>query len=242
MNQLSRFTQAPRQGHVLDALRIFGFLDKWQNRGISTSGRSTINFWDQLDSRKVIYPGNMKDYYPDSKFEDISDPPTPMGDPVEVNIFVDASHADDKLDRKSVTGMLVYIGDMLIKSVSKRQKSIATSTFSSELLALKTAVEESQGIRLLLQSIGVPIKGSINIHSDSESVLKSAANPGHNLKRKHVAISYNLVRENIATQVISLWKVDTKLNPSDMLTKSLPRIPLSGHLERLQTNIKSEVN
>ena len=107
---------------------------------------------------------------------------------------------------------------MLIKSVSKRQKSIATSTISSELLALKTAVEESQGIRLLLQSIGVPIKGSINIHSDSESVLKSAANPGRDLKRKHVAISYNLVQENIATQVISLWKIDTKLNPSDMLT------------------------
>ena len=72
--------------------------------------------------------------------------------------------------------MLVYIGDMLIKSFIKRQKSIATSTFSSALLVLKTVVEESQGIRLLLQSIGVPIK--------------SAANPGHDLRRKHVSISY----------------------------------------------------
>ena len=44
VNQLSRFTQSPRQGHVLDALRIFGFLDKWQNRRISTSGKSTIKF------------------------------------------------------------------------------------------------------------------------------------------------------------------------------------------------------
>ena len=92
---------------------------------------------------------------------------------------MDASHADDKLDRKSVTGMMIYIGDMLIKSVSKRQKSVTTSTFSSEYLALKSAVEEAQGIRLLLQSIWVPNKGPINIHSDSESVLKSAANPGH---------------------------------------------------------------
>ena len=94
-------------------------------------------------------------------------------------------------------------------------------------------------MRLLLQSIGVPIKGPINKHSDSESVLASATNPGHDLKRKHVAISYNLVRENIAIGVISLWKIDTKLNPSDALTKSLPRIPLSGHLERLQTNIQT---
>ena len=92
-------------------------------------------------------------------------------------------------------------------------------------------------MRLLLQSVGVPIKGTINVHSDSESVLKSAANPGHDLKRKHVVISYNLVRKNIATGVISLWKIDTKLNPSDPLTKALPRIPLSGHLERLLIGI-----
>ena len=73
---------------------------------------------------------------------------------------------------------------MLIKSISRRQKSVATSTFSSEFLALKTAVEEAQGTRLLLQSTGVPIKGSINTHSDSKSVLRSAANPGNELKHK----------------------------------------------------------
>ena len=119
-----------------------------------------------------------------------------MDDPVEVNIFVDASHADDKIDRKSVTGMMIYIGDMLIKSVSKRQKSVATSTFSSEFLALKSAVEEAQGIRLLLQSIGVPLQGPIQVQSDSESVLKSAANPGHESKRKHVTISFNLEKKH----------------------------------------------
>ena len=68
-------------------------------------------------------------------------------------------------------------------------------------------------------------------------MLKSAGNPGHELKRKHVSISYNLVRENIATNTTSLWKIDTKLNPSDIQTKGLPRIKLSDHLERLQTVI-----
>ena len=95
----------------------------------------------------------MKDYYQDSLSQDLPDAPTPFESPVEINIFVDASHADDKLDRKSVTGILIYVGDMLIKSISRRQKSVATSTFSSEFLALKTAVEEAQAIRLLLQSI-----------------------------------------------------------------------------------------
>ena len=130
---------------------------------------------------------------------------------------------------------------MLIKSISRRQKSVATSTFSSEFLALKTAVEEAQAMHLLLQSIGVPLKGPINIHSDSESVLRSACNPGNKLKRNHVAISWSLVRENIATKVVKLWKIDTKLNPSDQLTKSLHRIPLHSHLNRLQKNINNTV-
>ena len=240
VNQLSGFTQSPREGHVKDALRIFGFLEKWQNKGITTLGKSTISFWNTLDSRKMKFPGDIRDYYQDSIFEDLKNTPEAKGEPVEVNIFVDASHADDQLDRKLVTGILVYIGDMLIKSISRRQKCVATSTFSSEFLALKTAVEEAQGIRLLLQSIGVPLKGPINIHSDSESVINSAENPGNELKRKHVSISYHLVRENIATRVISLWKIDTKLNPSDLLTKSLPRIPLQSHLGRVQTNIHSD--
>lgn len=84
---------------------------------------------------------------------------------------MDASHADELLDCKSVTDIMIYIGDILIKSVSKCQKCVATSTFSSETLTLKTAVEEAHSLYLLLQSIGVPLRGPINIHCDSASVL-----------------------------------------------------------------------
>ena len=168
INQLSRFTHEPQEGHLEDAIHVFGFLKKWKNRGVTTAGKPTISFWDELYSRKIIFPGSMKFYYPDSIFEDLLDSPNPFGFSVEINIFFNASHADEKLDRKSVTGIFIYVGDMLIKSISRRQKSVAASTFSSEFLALKTAVEEAQGMRLLLQSIGVPIKGPINIHRDNQ--------------------------------------------------------------------------
>ena len=84
---------------------------------------------------------------------------------------MDASHADDLLDRNLVTGIMIYIGDMLIKYISKRQKFIATSTFLSAFMTVKSAIEEAQTITLLLQYIDVPLKGPINIHSDSDSVL-----------------------------------------------------------------------
>ena len=127
INQLSRFTQSPRKGHLEDAIRVFGYLWKWVNKGVTTQGKTTVGFWDQIDSRMMTYPGYMKEYYPDSTFEDLAEAPPPMGPEVEVNIFVDASHADDKSDRKSVTGVFVYVRDMMVKSISKRQKSVATS-------------------------------------------------------------------------------------------------------------------
>ena len=56
INQLSRFTQEPRQGHLENAIRVFGFLQKWKNRGVKTAGKSTVSFWNEIDSRKIIFP------------------------------------------------------------------------------------------------------------------------------------------------------------------------------------------
>lgn len=92
-------------------------------------------------------------------------------------------------------------------------------------------------MHLLKQSIGALVNEPINIHRYSKVVLKLASKSWNELKRKYVAIVYNLVCETIATSVINLWKMDTKLNPADPLTKSLARIPLARHLTRLQKTI-----
>ena len=110
---------------------------------------------------------------------------------VTIYIIVVASLEYMKDTMKSVTGVAIYIGDMLFRYSSKRQKSIATSTYSAEFVALRHAVEEAQAARFLLQSIGVPIDGPVNIYSDNESVLKSAMTPGNKLKRRHISIAYH---------------------------------------------------
>ena len=44
INQLSRVTQASREGHVEDVIRVFGFLQKCQNQGVKTSWESIVSF------------------------------------------------------------------------------------------------------------------------------------------------------------------------------------------------------
>ena len=182
----------------------------------------------------------MREAYADSLLEDLSGAPTPMGKPVKISIFVDASLASMKDTMKSVTGVAIYIGDMLFRYSSKRQKSIATSTYSAEFVALRHAVEEAQAARFLLQSIGVPIDGPVNIYSDNESVLKSALTPGNELKRRHIAIAYHAVQEAYATGLCQLYHIKGEDNPSDVLTKPLGRILFFKHTKRMLRNPDAE--
>ena len=124
----------------------------------------------------------MKEAYRDSLLEDLKDPPKAMGPPVKISIFVDATLASQKDTAKSVTGLIVYIGDMFVKFSSKRQKSVATSTYSAEFVALRIAFEEAISAKHLIQSIGVNIDGPVDIYCDNESVIKSAIIVGGELK------------------------------------------------------------
>ena len=118
---------------------------------------------------------------------------------------------------------------MLYKIKSKRQKTVATITFSAEFMALRFAVEEAIAIKYLLQSLGVKIRGPIKIYSDSQSALDSSVILGTELKRKHVALAFHAVREAFAHNVVSLYKITTDDNPADMCTKALQRIKFHKH-------------
>ena len=66
-----------------------------------------------LNSKRIYAPEDMKSYCHDSLFEDLPYGPKQQGDGVEINIFITASHEDDKIDRNSTTGFVAFVGDML---------------------------------------------------------------------------------------------------------------------------------
>ena len=83
-----------------------------------------------------------------------------------------------------------------------------------------------------LQSLGLSVKGPIKIFSDSQSVLDSSTTPGTELKRKHVALAFHAVREAYAHNIISLHKISTNDNISDICTKVLGPITSNVHVDQ----------
>ena len=55
---------------------------------------------------------------------------------------MDADHARDKLTRRSVTGIIILLNNTPISWYSKRQKTVELSTYGSELVASRLAVEQ----------------------------------------------------------------------------------------------------
>jgi hypothetical protein len=67
--------------------------------------------------------------------------PEPLGPSMETIYYIDADHYHDTLNRQSVSGVLLFLNRMSIKRYFKRQKAVETSSYGSELVATRIAVE-----------------------------------------------------------------------------------------------------
>ena len=66
--------------------------------------------------------------------------------------FKDSSNGCQLDNRRSVTGAAHFLGKAVIKTYSKRQNTVETSTYGSELVAARLAVEQQIGLRYKLRT------------------------------------------------------------------------------------------
>jgi hypothetical protein len=137
-------------------------------------------------------------------------------------VFVDADHARDKVTRRSVTGIIVFINNTPVKWYCKRQRTVETSTYGSELVAARIAVEVVMEVRYMLRMLGVAIEETSILIGDNLSVLLNTTVPSSVLKKKHLGCSYHRVREAVAGGIIRFCYTPSNCNFADVLTKPLP--------------------
>jgi hypothetical protein len=126
-SSLSRFTACPREGHLERAKQVFGYLKKRPNRRIVVDSRDP-RFINCEEDFKMNYVEELCEAYPDAYEEVDANLPEPLLDELAITVFVDSDHAHDKVTRRSVTGMMIFVGRTPIFFSSKRQGAIETST------------------------------------------------------------------------------------------------------------------
>jgi hypothetical protein len=152
-----------------------------------------------------MYPvedhSNWMEFYTDAGEEIPKDLPPEKGPRVRITVYVDADHAHDLVTRRSITGILVMLNNTPIRWISKCQKTVETSTYGSELVASKDTTELILEIRDMCRSLGVSLDGPALMFGDNMSVVLNTTVPSSVLKKKHNAIAYHRVRDDIAAKI-----------------------------------------
>jgi hypothetical protein len=215
---LSRFTAAPRKGHLDRVLRVFGYLKKRNNRRIMVDSENP-GFSGASEMLDYDYSEEFKEQYPDACEEIDAKLPEALIDEMAITVFVDSDHAHDKITRRSITGIIMFVGRTPVYYSSKRQGSIETSTYGAEFCAMKTCMEELIALRYMLRCLGVKVEHASLVCGDNMGVIQNVTLKDSLLKKKHVAISYHKSRECVAAGIAHPVKTKGKNNFADILTK-----------------------
>ena len=196
VSMLFSYMMQPCIGHLDQAFHIFGYLKR--------NKRATLVFDEpHVDwNESAFETHDWADFYRDTKEPLPPNAPTPRGNPVQINCFIDADHAGNHITRRSQTGILIFLNHTPIIWYSKAQNTVETSTFGSEFTAMRIAVELLESLRYKLRMFGIPLEGAVNTFCDNSSVVTNASQPASTLEKKHNSIAYHRVWEAIAANVL----------------------------------------
>jgi len=195
---LSSYQYIPRRRRMEQLCHIFDFLKHnpkitlYMDPDPPTLDPSMFNF--NIDP--------FKEYYRDAHEEHTFRMPETFGKLVTVTAYIDASHAANKVTRRSHTGFILFVMKAPIIWYSKRQNTVESSTFSSEFIAMKYCVEAIHALLYRLRMFGVPLDGPTKTLCDNESMPINSSKFESTLHKRHSSIAYHATRWAIAAGVI----------------------------------------
>ena len=129
---MSRFRATPRQGHMDRLKRIYSYVIRTRDYAIRLrTDQPDYSFLpDQdFDWTYSVY-GDVHEIFPD-------DMPEPLGEAVVTTTTMDANLNHCLATGKSLTGCLHLVNKTPVDWYSKRQATVETATYGSELVAAK---------------------------------------------------------------------------------------------------------
>jgi transposase InsO family protein len=136
--------------------------------------------------------------------------------------YTDSDMAGDVDTRKSTSGYLITFSGGAVSWQSRLQKCIALSTTEAELIAATEACKELLWMKKFLQELGFKQQQYV-LFCDNQSTIHLAKNSSFHSRSKHIDVRYHWIRDTLNDKLLTLEKIHTDDNGSDMLTKALTR-------------------
>ncbi|CAM9594320.1 unnamed protein product, partial [Heterosigma akashiwo] len=144
-----------------------------------------------------------------------------LGGDLVLRAFSDSDFCSDRIDGKSVTGYVLFLGDAPIIWSSKLQGAVTTSTVEAEYLALRSSVKDIMWLRHLLADLGCPQQEPTPVVEDNSACIEWASDLLISKKNRHFHVSYHLAKEQVSLGTIRMLFIKTHDQVADIFTKAL---------------------
>ena len=135
----------------------------------------------------------------------------------KLELYTDASHIGCPDTRRSVSGYVIKLGEDTIDFGAHYQPIVSHSSYESELIALDHGCRRLQHMRWLVEAMGAPVQGTINVYVDSQAVIDMTRNPLSSTRTAHIHARYFRCRDWIEDGSIRLVKVPSEEQQADLL-------------------------
>jgi len=225
---MSSFMACPRIGQLVEVLHIFAYLKLNNNRSL------VLNPCGVYIRRNLTGTAEeWKDIYPDAEERIPENLPEARGLPVTTHCFCDSDWAGNLMNRRSHSGLILFVQGAPVVWISKKQSTVETSSYGAELCAGKLAVEQIEALRYKLRMFGIDVLGPTALYIDNQSFVNNLWRPESTVKKKHLSISFHRTRESIASGMVEAHKIDSEENTADLLTKVLSGASTEYHVSNL---------
>jgi hypothetical protein len=140
---------------------------------------------------------------------------------IVLDTYGDSDWADENHDRKSTSGGMMFSKGHLLRHWSSTQATQSLSSAEAETKALTKSSIESLYMKHLLEQQGFEVE--IVLHSDASAAIGASQRLGAGKRMKHLEIQDLWIQQLVRNKILTIKKVSTHENPSDILTKHVGR-------------------
>ncbi|GJR37071.1 copia protein [Tanacetum coccineum] len=144
----------------------------------------------------------------------------PKGTCIETIVYADSDHVGDFVDQKSISGICTLVGSCLTSWFSKKQTALAISTTEAEYISAGKACQQALWMKQALIDNDIRLD-DIPIMCENKGATDLSKNPVQHSRTKHIEIRHHFLRDNVQKGHISIEKVSSEDNITDILTKPL---------------------
>jgi hypothetical protein len=220
--KLSQFSSNPVKVHYDAVYGIFQYLLGTRNDDL-TYTRTVPTDWGPVITHVPLRSQPM-----DRKEEHI-----PAENLTTLYGYSDSNWAMDIRHRRSISGMVLFLGGAVIAWKTRVQPTVSLSTTESEFLAASDSGRLALFIRAVMTELGKSQLQASIIYEDNDACVKVADSSAPTRQMRHIAIRDFTLQDWTERDLVTLVSCPSNANAYDMFTKQVGKILFARHTDQI---------